>query len=89
MKTIVFSPEALRQLDEWKRTHPKIAIKIVALITSISETPFSGIGKPEPLKFNLKGKWSRRISEEHRLVYEVTNKKSKLYPASFITINNV
>ncbi len=83
MKTIVFSPEALRQLDEWKRTHPKIAIKIVALITSISETPFSGIGKPEPLKFNLKGKWSRRISEEHRLVYEVTEQEIKIISCKF------
>lgn len=83
MRTIVFSPEALRQLDEWKRTHPKIAIKIVALITSISETPFSGIGKPEPLKFNLKGKWSRRISDEHRLVYEVTEQEIKIISCKF------
>ena len=83
MRIIVFSPEALRQLDEWKRTHPKIAIKIVALITSISETPFSGIGKPEPLKFNLKGKWSRRISEEHRLVYEVTEQEIKIISCKF------
>lgn len=83
MKTIVFSPEAHRQLDEWKKTHPKTAIKIVALITSISETPFSGIGKPEPLKFDLKGKWSRRISHEHRLVYEVTNQEIRIISFKF------
>jgi toxin YoeB len=83
MRTIVFSPDALRQLDEWKKTHPKIAIKIVALITSISETPFSGIGKPEPLKFDLKGKWSRRISHEHRLVYEVTDQEIKILSCRF------
>jgi toxin YoeB len=51
-------------------------------ITSISKTLFSGIGKPEPLKFNLKGKWSRRISHEHRLVYEVTVEEN------FIMSNN-
>jgi len=83
MKTIVFSPEALRQLDEWKKTQPKTAIKIVALITSISETPFSGIGKPEPLKFDLKGKWSRRISQEHRLVYEVTENEIRIISCKF------
>jgi toxin YoeB len=83
MKAIVFSPDALRQLDEWKKTHPKIAIKIVALITSISETPFSGIGKPEPLKFDLKGKWSRRISQEHRIVYEVTDNEIRIISCKF------
>jgi toxin YoeB len=83
MRIIVFSPEALNQLNEWKKTHPKIAIKIVALITSISETPFSGIGKPEPLKFDLKGKWSRRISQEHRLVYEVTDQEIKILSCKF------
>ncbi len=83
MKTIVFSPEALRQLDEWKKTHPKTATKIVALITSISETPFSGIGKPEPLEFDLKGKWSRRISHEHRLAYEVTDQEIKILSRKF------
>lgn len=83
MKIIVFSPEALRQLDEWKKTHPKTAIKIVALITSISETPFSGIRKPEPLKFDLKGKWSRKISQEHRLVYEVTENEIRIISCKF------
>lgn len=72
MRKIVFSPSALAQLEEWKRTNPKITNRIVLLITSISETPFSGIGKPEPLKHTLQGKWSRRITHEHRLVYEVT-----------------
>jgi len=83
MRTILFSPESLRQLDEWKKTHPKTAIKVVALITSISETPFSGIGKPEPLKFGLKGKWSRRITHEHRLVYEVTDSVIKIISRKF------
>lgn len=73
MKSITFSPDAFNQLDEWKRIDPKILIKIISLISEISSTPFSGTGKPELLKHSLKGKWSRRITQEHRLVYEVTN----------------
>ena len=83
MRTILFSPEALKQLDGWRSTQPKIAIKIVALITEISETPFGGSGKPEPLKHNLKGKWSRRITREHRLVYEVTDSHIKIISCKF------
>lgn len=83
MKTILFSPEALRQLDEWKIQNPKIAIRIVLLITAISESPFTGIGKPEPLKRNLQGKWSRRITREHRLVYEVTDSNIKIISCRF------
>jgi len=73
MKTIVLSPDALEQLDQWKKSNPKILIKIISLITEISATPFTGTGKPELLKHQLKGKWSRRITDEHRLVYEVND----------------
>ena len=71
MHTITFTAEALSDLNEWKTSDAKILARIVSLITDIASSPFSGIGKPEPLKHNLKGKWSRRITEEHRLVYEV------------------
>ncbi|MCH2245601.1 MAG: Txe/YoeB family addiction module toxin [Crocosphaera sp.] len=47
--------------------------KIVELINDILRQPFSGLGKPEPLKHNLKGYWSRRINDEHRLIYQVTD----------------
>lgn len=83
MKTILFSPEALRQLNEWKIQNPKIATRIVLLITAISESPFTGIGKPEPIKRNLQGKWSRRITREHRLVYEVTETSIKIISRRF------
>ena len=59
------------QLDEWKKSDPRLLTKIVALITDIGSTPFTGIGKPEPLKYGLSNHWSRRITEEHRLVYEI------------------
>jgi len=83
MKPIVFSKQALQQLDEWKKISPKIVLKIVALITEISETPFEGTGKPEALKYNLKGKWSRRITQEHRLAYEVLEKEITIIPCKF------
>jgi len=83
MRGILFSPEALRQLNEWKIQNPKIATRIVLLITAISESPFSGIGKPEPLKHTLQGKWSRRITREHRLVYEVTDMTIKIISCRF------
>jgi toxin YoeB len=83
MKAIVLSPDVLGQLDEWKKTNPRILIKIIALITEISKTPFSATGKPEPLKHNLKGKWSRRITQEHRLVYEVTDSSKKIISCKF------
>ncbi len=83
MKSIVLSTDVIRQLDEWKKSDPKILIKIIALITEISETPFTGTGKPEPLRHNLKGKWSRRITQEHRLVYEVTDTFIKVISCKF------
>jgi toxin YoeB len=83
MRRIVFSTSALKQLDDWKATHPKIANRIVLLITAIAESPFSGIGKPEPLKHTLQGKWSRRITREHRLVYEVTDHEIQILSCKF------
>jgi toxin YoeB len=50
---------------------PKMLAKIVSLIVETADNPFSGTGKPEPLKHQLKGKWSKRINQEHRLVYEL------------------
>jgi len=83
MRTILFSPEALCQLDDWKNQNPRISTRIILLITAISESPFSGIGKPEPLKHSLQGKWSRRITREHRLVYEVTDSTIKIISCRF------
>jgi len=57
----------------WQETDKKILKRINQLIKVVSRTPFAGIGKPEPLKGNLSGFWSRRINDEHRLVYAVEN----------------
>jgi len=61
----------------WQSIDKKILSRINELIKDIMRTPFAGIGKPEPLKQTLAGKWSRRINDEHRLVYEVNGKKEK------------
>lgn len=59
----------------WLEYDPDIAIKIKDLIKAIKQDPFKGVGKPEPLKYGLKGFWSRRITVEHRLVYQVSGQK--------------
>jgi len=69
---IIFLPKSKEHLDFFKKVNnPIILKKIRQLIEIIPETPYSGIGKPEPLKHHLAGLWSRRINQEHRLVYEV------------------
>jgi toxin YoeB len=72
-----YSAKALEDIVYWKKSgNKKIQQKIATLISSIEETPFTGIGSPEALKYNLTGLWSRRINQEHRLVYEVSKKYS-------------
>ncbi|MCX6350471.1 MAG: Txe/YoeB family addiction module toxin [Bacteroidetes bacterium] len=73
MRRIQFDKVAFHDYEEWEKTNPKIALRIRALIQDIIETPFQGIGKPEPLKHKWQGYWSRRITDEHRLVYKVTD----------------
>jgi toxin YoeB len=70
---IVFSKSAFEDYINWAKDDKKIFNKINDLIKEISRTPFSGKGKPEPLKNELSGFWSRRINKEHRLVYKVEN----------------
>ena len=77
---IIYQPKALDDLNYWKKSGQKqIQRKILTILQSITETPFEGIGKPEPLKHNYSGMWSRRINSEHRLVYEVKNDQIHIY----------
>ena len=71
MRLISFTPDAFEQFNEWKQLNKHIQEKIIKLIIEISRTPFEGTGKPEALKHELKGYWSRCINDEHRLVYQV------------------
>ena len=68
---IVFSSQAWEDYLHWQRTDRKVLKRINDLIQEIARTPFEGVGKPEPLRHALAGYWSRRIDDEHRLVYKV------------------
>jgi toxin YoeB len=68
---IQFSPQAWEDYVHWQLIDRKILKRINELLKSISRSPYEGIGKPEPLKHALSGFWSRRITDEHRLVYRV------------------
>ncbi len=73
--TIKFTQHAWEDFGYWLENDDETALKIKELIKSIIQSPFKGLGKPEPLKHRLKGFWSRRITHEHRLVYKVSGKK--------------
>ncbi len=74
---VIYSEKAQRDREFWKKSGNKAVMnKISALIEDIQLHPFDGIGKPETLKFQLSGKWSRRINQEHRIVYKVTNENT-------------
>lgn len=72
MRDILLKDRALEDLKYWSLNDTKLLKKIFELLESIKRTPLEGIGKPEALKGNLKGYWSRRINDEHRLVYSIT-----------------
>lgn len=81
---IVFLPQALEDLEYWKKSgNEKVLKKIRQLLENIQQTPFEGLGKPEALKHNLAGKWSRRITDEHRLVYKVEKEEITVYQLRF------
>jgi toxin YoeB len=73
MKDVLFRGDAFEQYSGWAIENPKKHQKISELIKDISRHPFSGLGKPEPLKHEFKGFWSRRIDNKHRLVYSVSD----------------
>lgn len=67
----VFHPEFREDLRYWVRADHAVALRVLDLVEAVLRDPFGGIGKPEPLRFHLAGCWSRRVTEEHRLVYLV------------------
>jgi toxin YoeB len=73
---IIFLPDADNDLLFWKKSGEKAILKKISqLLKAIIENPISGIGKPEQLKHNLSGLWSRRINSEHRIIYEIIDTK--------------
>ena len=82
-KEILLDRQALEDLKWWIKEDKKVALKIMELIEALPNNPFTGKGKPEKLKFNLLGFWSRRITQEHRLVYEVQDEFIRIVSCRF------
>jgi len=80
---IVFSKNAWEDYTSWLSVDKNILKKINELIKDIQRTPFEGKGKPEPLKYDLAGFWSRRIDREHRLVYQVSGNEILIYSCRY------
>lgn len=81
---VIFMPAALEDVEFWKKSGSVIILKrIRQLIEAIQEEPFEGIGKPERLKYNWSEWWSRRINEEHRIVYKVESNKIIVYSVRY------
>ena len=77
---IIYSEKAQEDIEYWKKSGNRAVMnKITALLNDMAAHPFTGIGKPEKLRYDLAGKWSRRINEEHRIVYEVNEEKDEIY----------
>ena len=83
MRDILFVPKAFKEYQEWVATDRKTALRIGDLIKDILRSPFDGIGKPEPLKYDFAGFWSRRIDREHRLVYQIQDKNLLIYSCRY------
>ena len=73
MRSVKFSAAAFQEYNDWIENDKDIFDKIKELIKDISREPFKGLGKPEPLKGDYSGYWSRRITQEHRLIYSVSS----------------
>ncbi len=82
-KNLEFDQAAIEDLSYWVTKDPRKAKKILDLIQEVSKDPFQGTGKPEPLKHSLSGCWSRRIDQEHRLIYSVENPKIRILSCRF------
>lgn len=79
----VFQPEFLEDLRYWVETDRKLALRAFDLIEAILRDPFQGIGKPEPLKYLGAGVWSRRLNQEHRMVYLVREQRIDFLQARY------
>jgi toxin YoeB len=79
----VFHPEFIDDLRYWVETDRKLAIRTLDLIKAILRDPFDGIGKPEPLKYLAPGVWSRRLTQEHRIVYQVQDDRINFLQARY------
>jgi len=79
----VFGSEFREDLKYWVINDRKIALRLLMIVEDAIRSPFDGLGKPEPLKFELSGAWSRRLTGEHRLVYKVYGDRAEFLAARF------
>jgi toxin YoeB len=79
MRNIEFVAAAFKEYQNWIETDRRTALRIGDLIRDILRDPYNGIGKPEPLKYQFAGCWSRRIDNEHRLVYKITEESVVIF----------
>lgn len=82
-RSLRFTPEFFDDLLFWIGTNPRVASRLVRLLRETEERPFQGIGKPEPLRHKYHGYWSRRLTDEHRIVYRVTDDMIEFMTARF------
>ena len=82
-RVAVFQPEFRDDLRFWVKTERSTAIRVLDLVEAVMRDPFQGLGKPEPLRYVLAGCWSRRVSQEHRLVYRVTDEATDFLQARY------
>jgi toxin YoeB len=80
---LVFEDQGWEDYTSWLKSDRKMLVRINKLIEDARRDPFTGIGKPEPLKYHLAGAWSRRIDDEHRLVYLVTDEEIIILAARY------
>jgi toxin YoeB len=83
MRDFLFTPIAFEQYNDWQTENKQIYNKLRKLIKETAKNPYEGIGKPEALKHEYKGYWSRRITDEHRLVYKVEDSFIKIIACKF------
>lgn len=82
-RAAVFQKEFQEDLRYWVKTDRSTAVRLLDLIEAVMRDPFQGVGKPEPLCYVLEGCWSRRITQEHRLVYRVTDDRIDFLQARY------
>jgi toxin YoeB len=83
VRLAVFQPEFIEDLRYWVETDRKLALRVFELIEAILRDPFDGIGKPEPLKYLASGVWSRRLTQEQRIVYLVREDRIDFLQAKY------
>ncbi len=79
----IFHPEFREDLRFWVETDRRVAVRALEIVEAILRDPFEGIGKPEPLKYLASGTWSRRLTQEHRIVYLVSNDRIDFLQARY------